>query len=250
MYAVQSESILYICRNIKQLLAGNKRGIWSLSGNYGRRSYNRLNRKRTLNHLAKLTKGLGYVVSIYMYGSLNSILLSCQVRISEWIHTLYLPECQGTPCSKQAWYLKFMWLQLDSNPQLISLTKLTKWLSCVVSTYLYCAFDFILLLYHVHMAEWIHTLYLSEFQTTPCSNRRDIWSLRDCNGTRCHNHLGRKRTLNHLSKLTEWLSCVVSTYLYGGFDCMLLSCQVRILELIHTLYFPEWYWTPWSKQVR
>ena len=24
-----------------------------------------------------------------------------------WIHTLYLPECQGTPCSKQAPYLKF-----------------------------------------------------------------------------------------------------------------------------------------------
>ena len=27
--------------------------------------------------------------------------LSCHIRVSEWIHTLYLPECQGTPCSKQ-----------------------------------------------------------------------------------------------------------------------------------------------------
>ena len=27
---------------------------------------------------------------------------SCHIRVSEWIHTLYLPECQGTPCSKQA----------------------------------------------------------------------------------------------------------------------------------------------------
>ena len=29
-------------------------------------------------------------------------------------------------------------------------------------------------------------------------NRRDIWSLSDSNGIRTHNHLVRKRTLNHL----------------------------------------------------
>ena len=46
--------------------------------------------------------------------------LSCHVRVSEWIHALYLPECQGTPCSKQAPYLKFKWLQRDSNPQPLS----------------------------------------------------------------------------------------------------------------------------------
>ena len=28
-----------------------------------------------------------------------------------------LPECQGTPCSKLAPYLKFKWQQRDSNPQ-------------------------------------------------------------------------------------------------------------------------------------
>ena len=28
-----------------------------------------------------------------------------------------LPECQGTPCSKQAPYLKFKWQQRNSNPQ-------------------------------------------------------------------------------------------------------------------------------------
>ena len=28
--------------------------------------------------------------------------LSCHVRVSEWILILQLPECQGTPCSKQA----------------------------------------------------------------------------------------------------------------------------------------------------
>ena len=42
----------------------------------------------------------------------NCMFLSCHVRVSEWIHMLYLPECQGTPCSKQARYLKFKWLIL------------------------------------------------------------------------------------------------------------------------------------------
>ena len=34
------------------------------------------------------------------------MLLPCHVRISEWIYTLQLPLCQGTPCLKQAQYLK------------------------------------------------------------------------------------------------------------------------------------------------
>ena len=45
------------------------------------------------------------------------MLLSFHGCISEWMHTLYLPECQGTSCSKQAQYLNFKWLQGDSNPQ-------------------------------------------------------------------------------------------------------------------------------------
>ena len=49
-----------------------------------------------------------------------------------------------------------------------------------------------------------------------------IYKLNDCgsNGTQTHNHLVRKGTLNHLAKLAKWSSCVVSTYLYGAFDCM------------------------------
>ena len=35
------------------------------------------------------------------------------------------------------------------------------------------------------------------------------------NGIQTHNHLVRKRTLNHFVKLAKWLTCVVSTYLYG-----------------------------------
>ena len=54
---------------------------------------------------------------------LNCMFLSCHVSVSEWIHTLELPECQGNPCSKQAQNLNFKWLQLDSNPQPLSLVK-------------------------------------------------------------------------------------------------------------------------------
>ena len=32
-------------------------------------------------------------------------------------------------------------------------------------------------------------------------NRREIWSLSDCNGTRTYKHLVSKQTLNHLAKL-------------------------------------------------
>ena len=39
-------------------------------------------------------------------------------------------------------------------------------------------------------------------------NRRDIWSLSDSNMIRSHNHLVRKRTLNHLVK---WLSVCLRT---------------------------------------
>ena len=46
----------------------------------------------------------------------DCMFLSCHVCVSDWIHTLKLPECQGTPSSKQAQNLKFKWLQLDSNP--------------------------------------------------------------------------------------------------------------------------------------
>ena len=49
---------------------------------------------------------------------------------------------------------------------------------------------------------------------------------------RTQNHLVRKQTLNYLAKLSKWMSCVLSTYLYGAFDCMFWSCHVRVSEWI------------------
>ena len=114
------ESTLYSCLNVKELLAGGRRHIWRLSDCNGTRTHNHLLRQRTLNHLAKLAKWLSRVVSTYLYDAFDWMFLSSHVRIWEWIHTLQLPECLGTPCTKQAPYLKIKWLQRDSNPQALS----------------------------------------------------------------------------------------------------------------------------------
>ena len=77
-------------------------------------------------------------------------------------------------------------------------------------------------------------------------SRREIWRWSDCNWTRTQNHLVLKRTLNHLAKLAKWLSCVVSTYLYGAFDCI-LSFHVCLSESMHnphsqhsSIIWPVW----------
>ena len=62
-------------------------------------------------------------------------------------------------------------------------------------------------------------------------SRREIWRWSDCNWTRTQNHLVLKRTLNHLDLRTKWLSVVLSTDLYGAFDCMFWSCHVRIFRV-------------------
>ena len=63
-YALQSESTLYSCLNIKELLARSRREIWSLSDCNWTLTQNHLVSKRTLNHLAKLfvyeLSGLGF----------------------------------------------------------------------------------------------------------------------------------------------------------------------------------------------
>ena len=119
-YAFQTESRIYICLNVKELLAPNRRDIWNLTHCNEIRTHSQLVRKRTLNHLVKLIKWLSWVVSTCLYGAFDCTFLLCHIRDSEWIHALYLPEYQRNPCSKQAQYLKFKLLQRDSNPQPLS----------------------------------------------------------------------------------------------------------------------------------
>ena len=52
-YAFQTESTLYICLDVKELLARNRPDVESLSGCNVTQTYNHLVRKRTLSHFAK-----------------------------------------------------------------------------------------------------------------------------------------------------------------------------------------------------
>ena len=82
-----------------------------------------------LSHFGSCLRWWGNLLEFRWYGVINEIqifsfpncmFLSCHVRVSKWIHTPYLPQCQRTPCSKQARNLKVKWLQLDSNPEPLS----------------------------------------------------------------------------------------------------------------------------------
>ena len=106
-YTFQSESTLHNFLNVKKLLLGSMRKIWSLSDCNWTRTQNHLVCQRTLNHLAKVAEWLNYLFGTYLYSAFNCIFLSCHVRVSAWIHPPKLPQCQETPCSKQARNRKF-----------------------------------------------------------------------------------------------------------------------------------------------
>ena len=55
-YVFQSESTLYSCLNVKEILARSRREIWRLSDYNWTRTQNLLVLKPILNHLAKLLK--------------------------------------------------------------------------------------------------------------------------------------------------------------------------------------------------
>ena len=167
-------------------------------------------------------------MSTYLYSTFDFMSLSCHVRVSEWIYTLSMPECQGTAC----WNRCVMWSLSDSNgirtqKQLVHKRRPNwpKKLSCVVITYLYGAFD-CMLSCHVGVSEWICTLQLSECQGTPCSKQAQYLKFK---WQQTHKHLVGKRSLNHLAKLAKKIELCCDYLLGDAFDCM-LSCYVRILE--------------------
>ena len=109
----------------------------------------------------------------------------------------------------------------------------------ISSTFLFCLSTFFLTVCYCHVtygfqSEFILYSWL-DFKKLLVRSKRKIWSLSDSNWIWTQNHLVLKRTLNYLAKLTKWLSCVLSTYLYGAFDCMFLSPYVRVSEWINTL---------------
>ena len=68
-YAFQSESTLYSCLNVKELLARSSSEIWSLSSCNWTWTQNHLVHKQTLNHLAKLGSSLVAVTYVHCWKS-------------------------------------------------------------------------------------------------------------------------------------------------------------------------------------
>ena len=142
----------------------------------GIRIHSHLVHKRILNHLAKIAKWLSFVVSTYLYGTINCVFLLCDITV--------LRDSTSSSC----------------------------WMS-----------------------------------KTSLLDRCNIWSLSDCIRIGTHNYSIFKRTINHVAKLAKWYGCVVSIYLYGALDCVFLSCHISVLEEIYTQLLPEFQGTPCSK---
>ena len=156
-----------------------------------------------------------------LYSCLNVKKLLARNKLDIWNSS----DCNGTVILNH----------LVDKQTLNHLAKLTKSLSCITRTYLFVVLDRMLLP--------CTCAFESEFKLYSClnvkelrgQNKCDIWNLSDSNRTGTHNHLVCKRTPKNLAELAKWLSCVVSSYLYGPFDNMLLPCQLRISKWVHTL---------------
>ena len=120
-----------------------------------------------------------------------------------------------------------------SNNNQINLYRMTE--LCCEYLSVQCIWLYVINYYVMYAFQGESTLYsYPNVKQFLVQNRPYIWSLSDSNVIRSHNHSVCKRTLNHLAKLAKWLSCVVSTYLYGALDCMFIILGVfskRVIKI-------------------
>ena len=153
-----------VCLNVMEHLARSNHHIWSLSDMNQIRTHDHLVGKQRLNHLVKLAKWFSCVVSTYLYGAIDCMLLPCPGRALEWIDTQVNVKELLTQSRQYTWSLSDR-NEIRTHNYLIRkrkhnhLAKLAKWLSCVVKSYLQGAFNCKLLSYHIQVTEWIHNLY-------------------------------------------------------------------------------------------
>ena len=167
-----------------------------------------------------------FFIKLQQFFFMSKHFLSSKLRISLVLRNYWLLQ-QSDSFSAEINCIK--WIKFNAAKW----QKFVKWhCFCIYYHFLYWLYVLIMSRACFVFPHSIVTLNIKELLAW---NRRDIWSLRDCNGTRTHNHLVCKGTLNYLAKLATWLSCVASTDLYGAFNCMFLSCHVRVSEWIHTL---------------
>ena len=92
-YVFQGESTLYSCLNAKELLAWNRRYIWSLSDYNGIRIHCHLVRKRTFNHLVKLVNLAKWlIVSLWtkwLWVPIPLQTIHCPLPTNNILHVIY-----------------------------------------------------------------------------------------------------------------------------------------------------------------
>ena len=142
-YAFQRESWLYSCLNFKELLARRRREIWSLGDCNWTWNQSDLVHKPTVNHLAK--RASDWAVFWVLTCTVNLTVCSCHVTCAF--------QSESTLCSclnvlgrrrPEIWSLSDCnWTRSQNHlvrkRTLNYLAKLEKWLTCVLSTYLYYA---------------------------------------------------------------------------------------------------------------
>ena len=115
--------------------------------------------------------------------------------------TLYsLPECQGTPCSKQTRYLTFKFQQRDSNPQPLSLKVNTQPFSQTGQTielwcgYLSvrCIWQYVIIMSRTSFRVNVHSIVSLNVKELLAQSTRYIWSLSDSKRIGTHNHFVNK----------------------------------------------------------
>ena len=97
------------CLNVKELLARNRRHIWSFSDSKGIQTHNHLVQKRTLKYLAKLAKRLSCVLSSCLLWQLSISMLNAlcrKVPTTRLNHLVSLAKW----LSVRVW-LKWLWVQ-------------------------------------------------------------------------------------------------------------------------------------------
>ena len=76
-----------------------------------------------------------------------------------------------------------------------------------------CIWLYVIIMSRTSFRVKLHSIVCLNIKELFARSRRHIWSKSDSNEIRTHNHLVRKRTLDHLAQLEKWLSCVVYSQL-------------------------------------
>ena len=115
------------------------------------------------------------------------------------------------------------------------LAKLVKWLSCVVRTYLYGAFEYLLLPRHERVSEWIYIVWLNVKKLFAWS-RCHIGSLTASNGVQTHNQLKTITTIIAIMITTKIITIItIMIIIIIIIEIITITATIIIITTITTI---------------